>query len=104
VETSHLLVAFDRNEPVGLLLAYELPRRHGDAPKMHLYELGVREDYRRLGVGRSLLTSFAGLCRARGSSRAFVLTDESNAAAMAFYDSTGGVRFRDDDVVFTFSF
>jgi ribosomal protein S18 acetylase RimI-like enzyme len=104
VETNHLLVAFDRDEPVGLLLAYELPRRHGDEPKMHLYEIGVREDYRRRGIGRSLIESFAELARARGARRAFVLTDESNRAAMAFYASTGGVRTRPDDVVFMFSF
>lgn len=104
VETNHLLVAFDRDEPVGLLLAYELMRRHGDEPRMHLYEIGVREDYRRRGIGRSLVESFAELARARGARRAFVLTDESNPAAMAFYASVGGVRVRADDVVFFFSF
>lgn len=104
VETNHLLVAFDRDEPVGLLLAYELLRRHGDEPKMHLYEIGVREDYRRRGIGRSLIESFAGLCRARGARRAFVITDESNEAAIAFYASTEGVRGRTDDVVFHYSF
>jgi ribosomal protein S18 acetylase RimI-like enzyme len=103
-ETNHLLVAFDRDEPVGLLLAYELLRRHGDEPKMLLYEIGVREDYRRRGIGRTLIEAFAELARARGARRAFVLTDESNPAAMALYASAGGERVRDDDVVFFFSF
>ena len=104
VESNHLLVAFDRDEPVGFLLAYELLRRHGDDPKMLLYEIGVREDYRRRGIGRSLIADFAELARARGARCSFVLTDESNLAAMALYASMGGVRIRDDDVVFFFSF
>jgi ribosomal protein S18 acetylase RimI-like enzyme len=103
-ERNHLLVAFDRDEPVGLLLAYELLRRHGDDPKLHLYELGVREDYRRRGVGRQLVESLAELARAHGATRAFVITDESNRAAMAFYASVGGVRLRGDDALFFFSF
>jgi ribosomal protein S18 acetylase RimI-like enzyme len=104
VETNHLLLGFDHDEPVGLLLAYELLRRHGDEPKMHLYEIGVHEDYRRRGIGRSLIEGFAGLCRARGARHAFVLTDESNRAAMALYASTGGVRAPVDDAVFHYSF
>jgi hypothetical protein len=35
---------------------------------------------------------------------AFVLTDDSNRAAMAFYASMGGVWVRADTVVFFFSF
>jgi ribosomal protein S18 acetylase RimI-like enzyme len=101
---AHHLVAFDGEEPVGHLLAYELLRRHGDEPKMHLYEIGVREDYRRRGIGRRLVEHFAELCRERGARRAFVLTDEANEAAMAFYAAAGGERRRDDDVVFFFEF
>ena len=103
-DSNHLLVAFDGDEPVGLLLAHKLLRRHGDEPKMHLYELGVREDYRRRGIGRQLIEAFGDLCRERGARRAFVLTDEANEAAMAVYGSAGGVRRREDDVVFFFDF
>jgi ribosomal protein S18 acetylase RimI-like enzyme len=103
-DTNHLLVAFDGAEPVGSLLAYRLLRRHGDEPKMHLYEIGVREDYRRRGIGRRLIEAFGELCRERGARRAFVLTDEANESAMAFYAASGGVRQRTDDVVFFFDF
>ena len=103
-ETTHLLVAFAGSDPVGVLLAYELPRRHGDETKMILYEIGVREDWRRRGVGRGLIERFGDLCRERGARRAFVLTDEANEAAMALYASTGGQRARTDDVVFFYSF
>jgi ribosomal protein S18 acetylase RimI-like enzyme len=101
---NHVLVAFDGHEQVGFLLAYELLRRHGDEAKMHLYEIGVREDQRRRGIGRRLLEAFADLCRERGARRAFVLTDEANEAAMAFYAEMGGMRRRADDVVFFFDF
>lgn len=52
VETSVQLAALDRGEPVGQILAYELIRRHGDGKMMFIYEVGVRDDYRRRGVGR----------------------------------------------------
>jgi ribosomal protein S18 acetylase RimI-like enzyme len=42
------------------------------------------------------------LARARGIGDAFVITDESNAGAMAFYESFGATRQLQNDVVFDF--
>ncbi|HEX9415814.1 MAG TPA: GNAT family N-acetyltransferase [Gaiellaceae bacterium] len=50
-ERNHLMVAFEDEEPVGMLLGHELDRRHGDERKMFLYEIDVREDRRRHGIG-----------------------------------------------------
>src|SRR6266511_2489186 len=44
-------LAFGDEEPVGMLLGHELDRRHGDERKMFLYEIDVREDRRRHGIG-----------------------------------------------------
>jgi GNAT superfamily N-acetyltransferase len=103
-ERNHLLVAFDKAEPVGMLLAHELDRRHGDEKKMFLYEIDVREDRRRQGVGRALMDRFAELCRERGYPKAWVLTDEGNPPAMAFYAACGGVREPPDNVMFVFRY
>jgi ribosomal protein S18 acetylase RimI-like enzyme len=101
-ERNHLLVAFDGKEPVGMVLAHELDRRHGDEWKMLLYEIDVREDRRRRGIGRTLMRRFGELCRERGYPLAWVLTDEENPRAMAFYAACGGERVRPDQVMFTF--
>jgi len=98
-DATFYLVAFERGEPIAELLAYELIRRHGDGRMMFVYEIGVREEYRRLGVGRALFDLLRELCRVRGIRRAFVITNESNEAAMAFYASLGATRDHDDDVV-----
>jgi GNAT superfamily N-acetyltransferase len=103
-ERNHLLVAFDGGAPVGMLLAHELDRRHADERKMFLYEIDVREDRRRRGIGRALMESLADLCRDRGYGQAWVLTDDENPTATAFYAACGGTRVRPDQVMFTFFF
>jgi [ribosomal protein S18]-alanine N-acetyltransferase len=103
-ERNHLLVAFDDEQPVGMLLAHELDRRHGDDRKMFLYEIDVREDRRRRGIGRALMDELARLCRERGYANAWVLTDEQNPAAMSFYAACGGTREQIDQVMFVFRY
>lgn len=101
-EDDHLLVAFEDDDPVGFLLAHELLRRDGAGRTFFVYEVGVRDDRRRQGVGRRLLEEAFRRCRERGIRRAFVTTNEGNEAAMALYRSLGGERAATDDVVFAF--
>jgi ribosomal protein S18 acetylase RimI-like enzyme len=102
VETNLQLAAFDGDKPVGQLLAYELIRRHGDGRIMFIYEIGVRADYRREGVGRSLFEALQAICRERGVTRSFVITNARNRTAMAFYRAVGATRNATDDVVLDF--
>jgi ribosomal protein S18 acetylase RimI-like enzyme len=102
VDTNVLLAAFAGDEPVGQLLAYELVRRHGDGKMMFIYEIGVRDDHRRYGVGRLLFEKLKEICREREITRAFVITNERNAAAMAFYRALGATRDARDEAVFDF--
>jgi GNAT superfamily N-acetyltransferase len=96
------LVAFDGAEPVGLVLAHELPRRHGDRSKLFVYEVDVAESHHRRGVASALLARLAELARERGIGVGFVLTEPDNAAANALYASVGGSRHT--DVMWTFSY
>ncbi len=86
------LVAFEDERPVGFVLAYELIRRHGDPSKLFVYEVDVAEGYRRHGVASALMLELARLARERGIRAGWVLTDRSNEAAMALYESVGGLR------------
>jgi ribosomal protein S18 acetylase RimI-like enzyme len=69
---------------------------------MFIYEIGVRDDYRRTGVGRLLVAELKGICRQRGITRAFVITNERNQPATAFYRALGATRDAVDEAVFDF--
>ena len=103
-ERTVFLVAFDGETPSGFLLAYELVRRHGAARMLFVYEVGVDERYRRRGIATALLAELRRLARERGIAEGFVLTSESNEPAMRLYESAGGVRPYDDDVMWDFTY
>jgi aminoglycoside 3-N-acetyltransferase I len=85
-----MLVAFDGAQPVGFVLAHELPRRHGYRSKLFVYEVDVADTHRRRGIGSALLARLAELARERGIEVGFVLTDPDNGSANALYRSAGG--------------
>jgi ribosomal protein S18 acetylase RimI-like enzyme len=97
-----MVVAFDGGAPVGFVLGYELQRRHGPERSVFVYDVDVEERYRRRGIGTKLIGHLFELGRQNGATDAFVLTDQSNETAMAFYRALGGRRERDDDVLFDF--
>ncbi|HEY2219921.1 MAG TPA: GNAT family N-acetyltransferase [Gaiellaceae bacterium] len=97
-----MLVAFDGERPVGLVLAHELPRRHGDRSKLFVYEVDVAESHQRSGIASGLLERLAELARERGIRAGFVLTDEDNVPANALYRSAGGTSSQ--DVMWEFSY
>jgi aminoglycoside 3-N-acetyltransferase I len=98
------VVAFDDGEPMGFVFGYELLRRHGDPRLFFVYEVDVRARHRRRGVARSLFGELERLARNRGIRGAFVLTAESNEPAMRLYETVGGVRPYDDDVMWRFEY
>jgi ribosomal protein S18 acetylase RimI-like enzyme len=96
-DTTHLLIASDPQAPggtppLGFVVANELRHRHSFARLLIVYEIGVDRAQRRRGIGRALLDAVADLARDRGVPEGFVITNESNAPAMALYASAGGTR------------
>ena len=85
-----MLVAFDAERPVGLVLAHELPRRHGERARLFVYEVEVAESHRRRGIASALLARLAELARESGIGTGFVLTEPANGPANALYRSAGG--------------
>jgi len=102
-ENTIFLVAFDDDgTPMGFVFGYELPRRRGDPSILFVYEVDVDAAYRRQGVASALLKELGEIARKRGIATGFVLTSAANAAAMRLYESVGGVRPADDDVMWDF--
>jgi ribosomal protein S18 acetylase RimI-like enzyme len=89
-ERTIFLAAFEDGEPVGFVLAHDLPRRHDPPAKLLVYEVDVHEDHQRRGIGKALLGELARIARARGIPQGWVLTDDDNEAGMALYRSAGG--------------
>lgn len=102
-ERTIFLVAFDGDEPIGLVLAYDLIRRHGEPSKLFVYEVDVAPAHRRRGAGTAMLNELARIARERGVARAWVLTDRANVPAMELYRSLGGVE-PVDNVLWTFRY
>lgn len=57
--------------------------------EMFLYELGVDESARRLGVGRALVEALVALAEERGCYGMWVFTDADNLAARTTYERAG---------------
>ncbi|UCH33793.1 MAG: GNAT family N-acetyltransferase [Armatimonadota bacterium] len=101
-ERNYLIAAHLDQQPVGFALAYELPRVDGPKPMMLFYEIEVAEAHRRRGIGKALVEHLKRICEERGCAKMFVVTSESNVAAMALYVSTGGKRPSIDEAMFEY--
>lgn len=82
----YLLLAVEEDRAVGSLNGYFLPRPYRSEPQFLLYEIDVREDCRRRGIGRALVERFHAEAKLAGAYEVWVLTDESNRAGMGLYE------------------
>ena len=84
------MVAFYENEIAGGLTAYELPMYYSDHSEIFLYDLVVKPEYQRMGVGKRLIHALKEYCVNHGINEFFVLAHEEDEHAVEFYRSTGG--------------
>ena len=84
------MVAFYENEIAGGLTAYELPMYYSDHSEIFLYDLAVRAEYQRMGIGKRLIHALKEYCVKNGINEFFVLAHEEDGHALEFYRSTGG--------------
>jgi len=102
--TKHLYVTLAGNRPVALAYGFELPWVKDDGVGFILYELDTHPDFRRRGAARALLAAMEIACRGRGIPKAWLVSNESNVAAMALYRAVGAVRPNRDDAMWVFRF
>ena len=77
-------------EIVGGLTAHALPMTRAERSEMFIYDVAVRPDYQRQGVGRRLMAAVRDAARDQGIDDVFVAADEDDAHALDFYRSLGG--------------
>jgi aminoglycoside 3-N-acetyltransferase I len=84
------IAAISENEVVGGLTAYELPMVYSDYSEIFLYDLAVKAEYQRMGVGKKLIQILKEYCNKNGIKEFFVLAHEEDEHAIEFYRATGG--------------
>jgi aminoglycoside 3-N-acetyltransferase I len=84
------VVAIEDEEVVGGLTAHALPMTRSRSTELFLYDLAVRADRQRRGIGRALVTETLSLARAVGIHTAFVPADDEDTHALDFYRALGG--------------
>lgn len=79
-------------EVLGGMTAYTLDQYYSQKPLAYLYDLGVKPDFQRQGIGKALISSFTDHCFKNGFEEVFVQAEGEDIGAVEFYKSTGAVE------------
>jgi aminoglycoside 3-N-acetyltransferase I len=89
------------DEVIGGLTAHRLPMTRTEAAELLIYDIAVRTDAQRKGIGRQLVDDLRRQAAALGIGVLFVLADAEDAGAVEFYRAVGGDE--SDVALFAFS-
>jgi aminoglycoside 3-N-acetyltransferase I len=78
-------------EVVGGLTAHTLPMTRSESREVFIYDIAVRVDHQRRGVGRRLVSHLIRIAKDSGIHDLFVPADDEDAHAIEFYRALGGV-------------
>lgn len=92
LEKEHIifLVALFGAEVVGGLTAFVLPSVYFAASEIYVYDLAVKTEHQRKGVGTQLIAELKNRCAALGHKEIFVQADLEDRHAIDFYRKTSG--------------
>lgn len=86
-----VFVASTPDGVTGGLTAYTLPSYYEESSEVYVYDLAVRSEFQRKGVGRQLIEALAAYCRTHGVREFFVQADAPDEHALKFYSALGGI-------------
>jgi ribosomal protein S18 acetylase RimI-like enzyme len=95
----YLIIALEEDKVVGSLYGYLLQHPYRSEPQLFLYSIDVRPECRNRGIGRALVDEFVMEAKMAGAFEVWVLTNESNRAAITMYAHSGLKRSNMDDVM-----
>ena len=84
-----IFAAFNENEVVGGLAAYELEKFEQDRREIYIYDLAVSENHRRRGIARNLINELRDIARQRKAYVIYVQADREDIPAIRLYESLG---------------
>lgn len=85
------VVATEGEEVVGGLTAHTLPMTRSRSKELFIYDLAVRVDRQRRGIGRALVIELLSLAGEARIETAFVPAENEDTHALEFYRAVGGV-------------
>jgi aminoglycoside 3-N-acetyltransferase I len=85
------LAALAGDRVAGGLTAYAIALTRRQASEVFIYDVAVRSDDRRKGIGRELVSALRDVVRTKGCGDVFVLVDNADADALNFYRGLGAV-------------
>lgn len=74
--------------------AYVLPEFETEHSLVYIYDLAVKTDLQRRGIGRQLIAGVEAYCRIQGFVELFVQADAADDYAVDFYRKTGGEEMK----------
>jgi aminoglycoside 3-N-acetyltransferase I len=83
------VAALKRNEVVGGVTAYVLPKFEQERSEVYIYDLAVAAAHRREGIATALITKLKEIASLRGAYVIFVQADPGDDAAIALYTKLG---------------
>ena len=84
-----VLVATERGDVIGGLVAYELMKYEQERSEFYIYDLAVREKSRRRGVATALIDEMKRIAAANAAEVIFVQADYGDDPAIALYSKLG---------------
>ncbi|MBX9600488.1 MAG: GNAT family N-acetyltransferase [Bryobacteraceae bacterium] len=90
-----VLAALAGDQIAGGITAHTLPMTRSQESELFIYDLAVRADLRRKGIGRALVTSLVHAARAEEIRTALIPVEPEDTDAVDFYRAIGG---RESDV------
>lgn len=84
------MAALMGDEPVGGLTAHALPMTRQALHELFIYDIAVRNEHQRKGIGRALVESVRREAAASGIAVTFVPADNDDVHALEFYRALGG--------------
>lgn len=89
-ETFWTIAAFWDEEIVGGITAHTLPMTRSESAEIFVYDIAVRSDYQRRGVGRQLIKTLRREAAAISIQDVIIPADNEDQSALSFYDGIGG--------------
>jgi aminoglycoside 3-N-acetyltransferase I len=84
------IAAFVGDDIVGGITAHTLPMTRTQSYEVFIYDLAVRSDHQRQGIGRRLVEELRAQAAAVGIRNVFVPADNEDVHALDFYRALGG--------------
>lgn len=82
------IAAFAGDTVIGGLTAYELRAYYGNYSEVYIFDIAVKQEYQRKGIGNKLIDSLKEYCSLNNIKTVFVDAEEQDINAVNFYHKT----------------